>query len=271
MSNSNGIIKAPVNIMADLGYVLGTGNGDLGYNIVNGNINRWAMFKPVRSSEHGYVNRNTLEMLGFGNTLPSATSVQGLLNLYDGNWNGWNYLRPRGMSYNERFRAFDFCKIASTDTASTTDPGYDHNAPNPFGRFDVSPRTVAAALGSIQFENGRTIPTGAYPEYHIAIADFNSRSASTLKMQYYGVLLVPPSTSYAYKLVGSQDPIGTTRGQEQMQCITTLTASAYATGEWTAYPVLSNIAFPDTFTATRHCRIAANCSRFRSQRRRHSR
>ena len=247
MSNSNGYIKAPVNIAADLGYVLGTGSGDLGYNIVNGNINRWAMFKPVRSSAKNSVSRNTLEMLGFGNTLPYATSVQGLLNLYDGNWNGWNYLRPRGAGSSEWYRAFDFCKIASGGVASTSDPGYNHNAPNPFGRFSLSPTTVAAAQGQIQFENGRTIPSGSYPEYNIAIADFNAYSAAALKMQYYGVLLVPPSTSYAYKLLGSTSTIGTTRGQEQMSCIATLTASAYVTGEWTAYPVLSNIAFPDTF------------------------
>lgn len=249
MSNSNGYIKAPVNIAADLGYVLGTGSGDLGYNIANGNINKWAVFKPVRNSAIGWVSpRNTLATLGFGSSIPVATTVQGLIDLYDGGDNGWVYYRPRGRAYGEYYRAADFCKIVGSGGLDTVNYGYNHNAPNPFGSaFSVSPTTVARAQGSVQCEQRRTIPAGDWPDTNLAVTDFNDLSASTMKMNYYGVLLVPPSSSYAYKLVGSTDTIGNTRGKETLSHIFTLTESAYALGEWTVYPILSNIAFSDTF------------------------
>lgn len=254
MSNSNGYIKAPVNIAADLGYVLGTGSGDLGYNIANGNINKWAVFKPVRNSAVGWVSpRNTLATLGFGSTLPRAASISGLISLYDSaGVNGWEYLRPRGLSYNERHREADFCKIIGSGEQDTVNYGYNHNARNPFGsNFSALPSVVSKNGDILYVQQGRITPSGSYPDTDIAIYDFNQVLNSSQRMKYYGCVVKGNSgsaSSVAARLFGSTTDFSTAeRGKENLYFELPINASKFQTlGGYIVYPCVSNYALsPD--------------------------
>ena len=254
MSNSNGYIKAPVNIAADLGYVLGTGSGDLGYNIANGNINKWAMFKPVRDSAVGWVSpRNTLAKMGFGGTLPRAASIAGLISLYDAaGVNGWEYLRPRGASQSEFYRAADFCKIVGSGGLDTANYGYNHNARNPFGSsFSALPSVVSKNGDILYVQQGRITPSGSYPDTDIAIYDFNQVLNSSQRMKYYGCVVkgnTGSASSVAARLFGSATDFSTAeRGKENLYFELPINASKFQTlGGYIVYPCVSNYALsPD--------------------------
>ena len=119
MSYSNNVIRKPINIQSDLGVVLGTGSGDLGYNIVNGNINKWSFRKPIRLNKVADITENEiasvrcglisvyltkmLRMTIGGSNAYSYTKDQCMAEIAE-----WGYNRPRGRSYNEWFRALDF-------------------------------------------------------------------------------------------------------------------------------------------------------------------
>lgn len=249
MSNANGYIKAPVNIAADLGYVLGTGSGDLGYNIANGNINKWAVFKPVRDNAVGWVSpRNTLAKLGFGSALPRAASIAGLISLYDSaGVNGWEYLRPRGLSQNEIYREADFCKIIGSGEQDTVNWGYNHNAPNPFGSgFSALPSTVSQSADTLYVQMRRFPPAGDWPDTDLSIYDFNQVLNPSLRMQYFGCVIKGYSgraASVAARLFGngSGDTIGSTRGKENLYCEVTINPTTWQTLDgYIVYPCLSN-------------------------------
>lgn len=243
MSNSNGKIKAPVNIQSDLGVVLGTGSGDIGVNIANGNINKWAIYKPVRDSHRGWVSpRNTLASLGFA-SIPYATTIQGLINLYDGGDNGWAYQRPRGASQGEYYRMADFCKIVGSGGLDTSNYGYNHYAKNPFGSmFSIAPTTQSRNYGTVTTEMARAVAAGDYPDTDLTIYDFNQILAQTLQMSYYGCVIKWPTNASAQpKLFGNDISFITTRGKEQLQYTFQMTPSLFQTlGEYTIYPCISN-------------------------------
>jgi len=255
MSNSNGQIKAPVNIAADLGYVLGTGSGDLGYNIANGNINKWAVYKPVRNSAIGWVSpRNTLASLGFGDTLPRASTINALINYYSQTDNGWAYLRPRGKAQNEYYRAADFCKIVGSGGLDTSNYGYTHYARNPFGaNFSALPAVVSKNGDQLFVQQGRITPSGDYPDNEIAIYDFNQLLSNSLKMKYYGCVIKGYSgsaSSVAARLFGSDtDFTSAARGKEELNFTLTINSSKFQTlGGYIVYPCISNYALSDNGT-----------------------
>lgn len=258
MSNSNGYIKAPVNIAADLGYVLGTGSGDLGYNIANGNINKWAVFKPVRNSAIGWVSpRNTIATLGFGSSIPVETTVQGLINRYNGGDNGWVYYRPRGQAYGEYYRAADFCKIIGSGGLDTVNYGYNHNARNPFGsNFSALPSVVSKNGDTLYVQQGRITPSGSYPDTDIAIYDFNQVLNPSQRMKYYGCVVKGNSgsaSSVAARLFGSTTDFSTAeRGKENLYFELPINASKFQTlGGYIVYPCVSNYALsPDGSSMT---------------------
>ena len=255
MSNSNGQIKAPVNIAADLGYVLGTGSGDLGYNIANGNINKWAVFKPVRSSEIGWVSpRNTLASLGFA-SIPAASSIADLIAYYSQADNGWAYQRPRGRTYSEYYRAADFCKIVGSGTLDDTNYGYTHYARNPFGaNFSALPSVVSQSADYLYVQQGRITPSGDYPDNELTIYDFNQILNSSLRMKYYGCVIKGYSgsaSSIAARLFGSDTDFTSSaaRGKEELEFTLTINPTKFQTrGGYIVYPCISNYALSDNGT-----------------------
>ena len=90
--------------MGDISNAVAYGSLDLGTLIANGTIRPMAKYKPVRHSEIGGTSeaQRIATRYGFGSALPqlpmSAAEPQ----------NDWVYQRPRGIDYNEWYRALDF-------------------------------------------------------------------------------------------------------------------------------------------------------------------
>lgn len=118
MSHTNGIIRFPVNIKDDIGYVLGTGSGDLGINAKHSVIAPMAKYKPVRHSTVGVLTstERANTRYGFGANIPTLSLLSATPSSM------WTYLKPRGVNNNEYYRALDF-------------DGYDHKACSPLALY----------------------------------------------------------------------------------------------------------------------------------------
>ena len=124
MAHSNGIITAPVSF-GDVNAVLGTSHTDLHALCEDSNINKFAKYKPVRSSVKGIMTDADFIAAGYGLSAPAA--------FYANTQNPdatWSYLKPRVNVDWARLPDYDF-------------NGYAHNCVCPFG-FEVS-----GELGSI--------------------------------------------------------------------------------------------------------------------------
>lgn len=209
--DTNKLMYPPLNINSggDIQQALASGYKDIGGAIRNGTINKWAKYKPVRSSQVGWVSR-TIDITSFGfGTFPGATSFQQLLNLYNGYdaaglidhssdtpdaWdNGWQYKRPRGggSGYTEYFRFSDFVKVVG-GVMQEDMPGYCAKGPNPFGTFAVTPSSASAIYGSLHIENyNKKLANGAtWPDYYLSLADFNAAAPASNKFSYYGAMML---------------------------------------------------------------------------------
>ncbi|MBO4657957.1 MAG: hypothetical protein J5639_09320 [Bacteroidales bacterium] len=162
MSHTNGIIKAPVNIAADIGYVLGTNSGDIGYNITNGAMNIWPKYKPFRNASKGWdtttsaghsARKTALAAVNYGFTdpniagLPSTrifdpSNANSLQKFYINSandpsgkpLNGWQYYRPTSTP----FRVLDF-------------DGYRHGAGHPVAIAPGNAGTVSRQYQNTTF------------------------------------------------------------------------------------------------------------------------
>lgn len=103
MADANG----GIDIIRDIGAVLGTGKGDIGDIITDQAIyiNKFAAYKPVRSDKIGIMTRADFAAKNFGLTAPNTRR-------YPAQTIGdeWVYARPRGNTVSpiERFRVMDF-------------------------------------------------------------------------------------------------------------------------------------------------------------------
>lgn len=111
----NGKFSKPTRWIEDLANFFGL-TANVGNIIVNGNINKWSLRKPIRFNKWSELTEADFFSANFGYTIPSYSNYS---SMKAGATNGWTYLRPRGVSYNEQFRALDF-------------NGYDHYATAPF-------------------------------------------------------------------------------------------------------------------------------------------
>lgn len=138
MSNSNGIISAPIDLENDVYGVLQlsptTQGYDLGYACKNehGRINKWSRAKPYRKDSLGPVSvdvdptRTVGDIWGMtppqmrNNNIYFNSMVMGIISQpYQSLYPNWEYKPPRGGDYNEPFRITDF-------------DGYNHNAQQVF-------------------------------------------------------------------------------------------------------------------------------------------
>ena len=91
--------------LGDISQAVNNSSLDLGYLIENGSINKWAAYKPVRSSNPGELSRAEFAAANFGLTPPSTYSTPAATR-----GSTWPYGRPRGASLSpqEWYRALDF-------------------------------------------------------------------------------------------------------------------------------------------------------------------
>ena len=143
MSNNGSKIKAPVNIQADLGTVLGTSSGDLDKNVISGRINKHALFKPLVHTVIGWVTKND-RIVKFHSYVPKdMASIRGTATFATiPTPEQWDYVRPA------KHRTFDFCKIVTDLSLILSDWGYNALADPPMKlRDNVTVRISTAADG----------------------------------------------------------------------------------------------------------------------------
>lgn len=173
MSNTNGVIAAPVSIY-DVQHVLGQGSNDLATLCVSTAINRWARYKPERwagttaaQKQKGVPNPidyATRKFNNFSLEVPfcyydqhkgwklnvMAKRVYDIINSvkYDTETKSedqlaWQYLKPRGnysQALKEFFRLSDFARLPNDTTdedyyGTTLAKGYNHAARVPFASW----------------------------------------------------------------------------------------------------------------------------------------
>lgn len=112
--NTNGKITAPVNLIADVSPVLGASSTNLSALCTSDKINKWSKYKPVRHSSTAKLTEPERVFVNHGFDVQDAHSMDivALVNKASTN-DDWVYLKPRGSSYNERYRLGDFDKYNS--------------------------------------------------------------------------------------------------------------------------------------------------------------
>lgn len=145
-NNSTKKMTAPLTI-GDISTATGAASGDLGTCITTGTINKWAKYKPQRSSDLGELSSRgnygfdfsdgdgdtTVYFSSIVNALraalnPNRCAETGTRRIHLGPGD-WPYLRPRGNAQNreEWFRMFDFLNDSNHSTG-----GYYSEAPYPY-------------------------------------------------------------------------------------------------------------------------------------------
>lgn len=198
MANQNGRIYIDTSTtpnkgvsIADIQTVLGTTlYSDIGGLIVNGDINRWAKYKPIRLNKLGLVTDGERLLENYGLTIPAAgygsidAMVADLLNA------DWTYLRPRGKGNgqggsDEWFRIRDF-------------EGYFHGAPAPlYPLADVNNTIATEDEVSVGIGFGRTIATDAGCLTLDDLRVDGHSISDTFSQFYFGFVLYNSSYKYA--------------------------------------------------------------------------
>lgn len=115
MSHTLTTITKPVNTI-DISSVLGVASRQVGYLCSNKHLrsNIWAKYKPVRFNKRNEIEEATKASVRYGMNVSAVNTDKGQI----GKDVVWQYLPPRGVSYNEPCRMLDF-------------NGYEHNATQP--------------------------------------------------------------------------------------------------------------------------------------------
>lgn len=170
----------------DIRAVLGSSSCDIGTLVVNGSINKWAKYKPVRSSNPGIltVSDRKAAQQGFSTEVADATGVPTtsgsfFYKLLAGSL-PWEYVKPRGYSSNEWFRFLDF-------------DGYDIRATVP-----VEPFAFSSIM--LTYDNELVLQWELAPResYELAIEDLRI-DGTDIENWYFGALLYhQTSGQYAF-------------------------------------------------------------------------
>ena len=132
MSNSNGVISAPVSI-DDVKTVLGESSNDLATLCQSSNINKWTRYKPVDWDAVAIdIKSNWSGKGGHCNwSFPTTTSLSGIPAFYSKTNNGWSY-----STVSAPYRLGDF-------------NGYDSNATTPISIYCPTPVEPSKFYASI--------------------------------------------------------------------------------------------------------------------------
>ena len=235
------IMTAPLNINArgDIQYATDMlGHGDLGDCIVNGTINKWAKWKPERSSKITPLTLADRSENLFGlNVTPCGPN--GIIANWVANYGAeWTYLAPRDNG-SDKFRFFDF--LNATDISAN---GYNANCVTFLNENDQTlPSTYLVGNGGtgITFRVGLT-PSAQLPSQNITLADLMAGDAAY--SSFYGGLVFVYSNTY--RLVTSSSPISSDAyGYEVTIAEIGGVLDGITTGRtYTVYPCLSELPHP---------------------------
>lgn len=253
MGHSNTTLYAPIDVVGDLAYILGSSSSDIGTLIKQeGTINPWAKYKPFRSSAEGLVARDTFASFGFGYSdsdldnppqikTGTGSSLNAFVRLAEGTDNGWVYKRPRATS-TEKARLLDFAKVEKENGVAvlktgSSNIGYNSAAPNPFGTFSMG--ATSYSIGD-SLTGGQTLNT-QIGDSGIAIKDMaDTYTYGSLIMQYYGIALINQGSGASYRYFNSNRIQDGTRLAEPMTVpAITLTNDNIEAGTYKAYPFMT--------------------------------
>lgn len=228
-SNSHLVLTAPISL-ADISWACGRGGSgsyNLGDMIKNGTtINKWAKFKPVKSSNPGILSATELAVANYGISIPGAgfggfTGSSGMIaNLASADW---VYDKPTAGQPNEWFRALDFDGYRTgatppiyplSSSSSTQSSAATINYGMGFGR-NIATQTGYITLADLHI-NGHAI-TDTFGEYYLGAVAYYSDSiyaASTMSAKYNTIaasndeivlsinnIPVPSSGSRTYRII----------------------------------------------------------------------
>lgn len=236
MGYSNGKITAPVTF-TDVQNALGTSHKDLDRLCKSSLINIWAKYKPVAKnlidtvtgqwdatnnkwlSSATWWKGNLNTSIG-GITPKEFTTFSQLVGFYDGNMNGWEYIRPAGGA-STPYRLQDFA-------------GYNHNAPKAIENFFMA----AEIKQHGQFTASAMMSMPSSSADYITLSDFTSQAFNTL---YWGVAFYS-GTTFKCKLTAD------TAGVAQIESTFSGAAVTLPIGAYKVYPFFSNkkISLTDT-------------------------
>ena len=160
--------------IADMQSVLGTSANDIGQIIRNANINKWAMDKPVRLNKLGIIDDNDRSSVHCGLVPVSVSKIIAKSIYYNGGSSSytkqdglnqiseWEYLRPRGLSYNEWFRFLDF-------------NGYDKRSVAPDSGWESREYTTEE-MGTMASSSVSVTTSGSYSGRNFLLSTYQSGS-----------------------------------------------------------------------------------------------
>ena len=183
MSNSNGIITAPINIAIDIPAVLGISSTDLGTQCQSSKINMWAKNKPMSVNKIGELTEADKKQVMYGISFPSVNPNN--INIKKNS--SWKYTPPTS-----NFRATDFEKYNHYSV-----PPFNWSIPN-----YINLNSSSLGYASLDIDSD----LADIPLYNISIFDIMSEY---YKSYYAGVIWY--NASYDDYVISSDSrTIGTT-------------------------------------------------------------
>lgn len=188
--------------MADIGYVLGTGSGDVGTNCASNANKKWALYHPIVHPNLSHVTL-TERIQKFHSLTPKDMASIRSLNTFATvpTPEAWGYNKPTGTIGTAPYRALDYAHIESDLTKIATDWGYNHNADAPL----IMNTDVSVALSTDPDTGDWLCPTFKYDEHSV-----NQYGSADIEMylrdlifRYYGQRDSQP----AWQLPSSYDDI----------------------------------------------------------------
>lgn len=190
MSNSGGIIKAPVSI-EDIRQLIGASSFDLGTLCKSDNINKWSIHKPVRSSLISG-NKEDIEVpANYGWDILSKSPAENTSSFIDSikasgvNYDYWKYNKPRGFrggdnGENEWYRILDF-------------EAYNHYQ-KALGSNDTISRVTITKMSIAGEENLLTIPKNGRIDRTFESSSFRPNSGFNIQID---ASIVDPTPDFA--------------------------------------------------------------------------
>ena len=227
MPHNNEILTAPLHFKNDIGYIVGTGSGDNDTNVLQGNINKWSKYKPVRHSKIGSITEADRKSVNYGLKISKFTNLTALINGIAGGTE-WSYQRP---TVNDPHRSTDFVPYNPSSSTPYAGNGYNKNARCFIEEAQV-PSNYTQGFGGAVLRLYMT-PQVQLPSGTVHWSDLTNLNDESIELDdcYFGALFVK-GTSYMY--LTSSSKLNSNSYVAEIE-IPAATLDALATGTWSVY------------------------------------
>lgn len=187
MSNSNGIITAPVSI-EDVATTLGSGSRDLGTLCKHTNINVWSKYKPVRWNNKPGINLTSAEWwkaedgsCGINFTNAKATDYAGIIAKFTSDKkNGWVHNPPTGGNYDYRLLDFE---------------NYKQDAEPMISSFNVDAKVAEGGVLHAYYDYNESETEEGVPA-SLKFSDIKADGTALLSSYAFGVVVTDSNGTY---------------------------------------------------------------------------